>query len=112
MLKKTIEKLLSEKDRVIVAIDGPCASGKTTLAKQLSEGFDGFVIHMDDFFLRPEQRTKERFSEPGGNLDRERFWEEVLVPFRAEKEFSFRPYLCSKGILGERISVPKKRLQS
>ena len=34
---------------------------------------------MDDFFLRPEQRRPERFAEPGGNVDRERFAAEVLV---------------------------------
>ena len=52
-----IRQLLAEKDRVIVAIDGNCASGKTTLTAQLAEHFDCNVFHMDDFFLRPEQRT-------------------------------------------------------
>ncbi len=110
MVEKVIKKLLSEKSRVIVAIDGPCASGKTTLAAKLCEKFDGFVIHTDDFFLRPEKRTPGRLSEPGGNLDRERFLDEVLVPLRAGNDFSFRPYLCSVGALGEKITVPKKAL--
>ena len=75
-----IEKLMQKKSFVSIAIDGGAASGKTTLAKVLSEKYHAPVIHMDDFFLRPEQRTPERFAEPGGNLDRERFLREV-VPY-------------------------------
>ena len=47
-----IETLLAEQEHVFVAIDGPCASGKTTLARNLNERFGGNVLHMDDFFLR------------------------------------------------------------
>ena len=65
-------------ESIIIAIDGGSASGKTTLAKILSEKYDCNVFHIDDFFLRPEQRTPERFAEIGGNFDRERFQGEVL----------------------------------
>ena len=61
----------------IIAIDGRAASGKSTLAQQLGELLDADVIHMDDFFLPPSLRTKERLSEPGGNVHYERFAEEV-----------------------------------
>lgn len=60
-----IERVYTERERVFVAIDGPCTSGKTTLATVLQRRFGGNVLHMDDFFLRPEQRTPERFAEPG-----------------------------------------------
>ena len=63
--KHQINMLLEEKNFVIVAIDGKCTSGKTTLASQLAEIYDCNVFHMDDFFLRPEQRTPERFAEVG-----------------------------------------------
>ena len=59
-----IETLLAERDCVFVAIDGPCTSGKTTFAAMLNRRFGGNVLHMDDFFLRPEQRTPERFANP------------------------------------------------
>lgn len=49
---RRIEMLLAEQEHVFVAIDGPCASGKTTLARNLNERFGGNVLHMDDFFLR------------------------------------------------------------
>jgi len=48
---RRIEMLLAEQEHMFVAIDGPCASGKTTLARNLSERFGGNVLHMDDFFL-------------------------------------------------------------
>ena len=50
---KQIDDLLTQKDAVIVAIDGKCTSGKTTLASKLAELYDCNVFHMDDFFLRP-----------------------------------------------------------
>ena len=60
--KAAIEALLAQNGTAIVAIDGKCTSGKTTLAAGLAEIFDCNVLHMDDFFLRPEQRTPERFA--------------------------------------------------
>ena len=68
--------------RVLVAIEGGSASGKTTLGELLQNVYGCPVFHMDDFFLRPEQRTEARFAQPGGNVDRERFLEEVLIPLR------------------------------
>ena len=44
----------------IVALDGRCAAGKTTLAARLQQRSGCNVVHMDDFFLRPAQRTKAR----------------------------------------------------
>lgn len=78
-----IDRKLEETERVIVAIDGSCASGKTTLAQLLHQAYGCSVFHMDDFFLQPRQRTPQRYAEPGGNVDRERFEEEVLAPLRA-----------------------------
>lgn len=105
-----IEQLLAERDRVVVTIDGPCASGKTTLANRLAEKFDCNLIHMDDFFLRPEQRTAERLAEAGGNFDRERFWEEIMNPIVRYDDITYRPYLCGEGKLGEPVLLPFKQL--
>lgn len=100
-----IEETKEGKDRILVAIDGRCASGKTTLAGELSAVLGCPVIHMDDFFLRPEQRTPERLAEPGGNLDRERFLEEVLLPLTAGKRVSYRPFVCKTMSLGNPIEI-------
>ena len=107
---KQIDDLLTQKDAVIVAIDGKCTSGKTTLASKLAELYDCNVFHMDDFFLRPEQRTPQRFSEVGGNVDYERFLEEVLLPLKSSKTFSYRPFDCSTFTLSDPVIVTPKRL--
>lgn len=109
-MQKEIDRLLQQKERVIVAIDGNCTSGKTTLAQQLAEAYDCTVFHMDDFFLRPEQRTPERFAETGGNIDYERFREEVLLPLTEGTAFSYRPFSCSTFTLSDPIAVQPKRL--
>ena len=108
--KKQIDELLAAKDTVIVAIDGKCTSGKTTLASKLAEIYDCNVFHMDDFFLRPEQRTPERFAEIGGNVDYERFREEVLLPLKSGKAFSYRPFDCSTFMLVAPVAVTPKKL--
>ena len=78
----------------ILAIDGRCASGKSTLGKQLAAEWNAALFHMDDFYLQPHQRTEERLAEPGGNVDRERFLEEVLLPLREGKPVSYRRFDC------------------
>ena len=108
--KHQINMLLEAKNFVIVAIDGKCTSGKTTLASQLAEIYDCNVFHMDDFFLRPEQRTPERFAEVGGNVDYERFHEEVLLPLKSGKTFSYRPFDCSTFTLAAPVTVAPKKL--
>lgn len=38
---------------ILIALDGRCGSGKTTLAAQLAERFPGSrIIHTDDYYLR------------------------------------------------------------
>ena len=109
-IKQQIDAKLAQKEYVIVAIDGPCTSGKTTLASQLETLYDCNVFHMDDFFLRPQQRTADRFAEVGGNIDYERFYEEVLTPLQKGLPFSYRPFDCSTFTLPEPIQVSPKKL--
>ena len=108
-VKEHIDSLLG-KGLVLVAIDGNCTAGKTTLAKSLSESYDCNVFHMDDFFLRPEQRTLQRYAEVGGNVDYERFLQEVLLPLKSGDEFSYRPFDCSTFALSEPVKVSPKKL--
>lgn len=105
-----IDALMGQKDVMIIAIDGKCTSGKTTLAAKLAESYDCNVFHMDDFFLRPEQRTPERFAEVGGNVDYERFSEDVLTPLKAGQSFSYRPFDCSTFTLADPVCVIPKKL--
>ena len=94
------------RDRVILALDGPCASGKTTLAGEMGRKFGWSVVHMDDFFLRPEQRTPERYALPGGNVDHERFLAEVLEPLRTGLPVRYRPFDCRTMELSGPVELP------
>ena len=105
-----IRRLLSQKERVIVAIDGRCGSGKTTLAAALQRQLHCSVFHMDDFFLRPEQRTEERLAVPGENVDHERFLEEVLLPLRSGQPVTYRPFSCAQQQLGSPVTTEPGQL--
>lgn len=102
-----IDRLLNEKPRVFAAIDGMCASGKTTLAKALEAVYGACVLHMDDFYLPHEKKTPERLRMPGGNADHERFLKEALMPLTKGEPFVYRPYSCAEGaLLPPRSCVP------
>lgn len=100
-----IDAALSKEKNIVIAIDGRCGSGKTTLASQLQAHYGCPVIPMDQFFLRPEQRTAQRLATPGENVDHERFLEEVLQPLEKGETFSYRPFDCSVMSLGAPITV-------
>ena len=90
-----IDKKRSESYSVALAIEGGSASGKSTLGEILREVYGCTVLHMDDFFLRPEQRTKERLAEVGGNVDYERFLSEVLIPLKEGRTIEYRRFDCT-----------------
>lgn len=100
-----LEELRDRGERAVIAIDGRCGSGKSTLAARLEEELGLPVVHMDHFFLRPDQRTRERLAKPGGNVDYERFLGEVLNPLAAGEAPGYRPYSCQTGELGPSITL-------
>lgn len=83
-------------DSMLIAVDGRCAAGKTTLAAKLQEELGCQVIHMDHFFLQPQQRTRQRMEEPGGNVDYERVLQEVMLPLSREEAAEYRRFDCQK----------------
>ena len=97
LLLRELEALLDQGKRMVVAIDGRCASGKSTLAAELHRRYSFAVVHMDHFFLRPEQRTPERYAQPGGNVDYERVLSEVLEPLRRGEWPEYQPFDCRAG---------------
>jgi len=110
-LLSRLDRRLAEKERVILAVEGGSASGKTTLAALLEQLYpESQVFHMDDFFLRPEQRTVERLEEPGGNVDYERFFQEVLLPLTRGEMVRYRPYDCHTQTVGGPIGKAPRAL--
>ena len=98
------------KGKVALAIEGGSAGGKTTLGNLLENVYGCTVFHMDDFFLQPHQRTSERFAEIGGNIDWERFLQEVLLPISKGKEVIYRKFDCSTMSLSEEMKMNPKSL--
>ncbi|NLG53365.1 MAG: hypothetical protein GX541_05255 [Clostridiales bacterium] len=104
-----IDELVNVKSVVKIAIDGMSGAGKTKLSSEIQEIYDCNVFHMDDFFLTPGLRTPERLSEPGGNVDYERFKREVSDNI-GRGGFSYRPYNCKTRAFSEPVKVPFKKL--
>lgn len=105
-----IDERLKEEKPLIMAIDGRCASGKTTLANRLGDKYGCSVVHMDHFFLKPEQRTTERLSTPGGNVDYERVLREVIIPIKERADVSYCPYDCQSGRLLDPIMIKSSKI--
>ena len=45
-----------------------------------------------------------------GNVDRERFAEEILVPLLKHETVNYRPFDCSTQTLGEAVTVTPKKI--
>lgn len=102
--------LLQQKTPAILAIDGRCGSGKTSLGRMLEEVFACSLVHMDDYYLPFEKRSQNWMEIPGGNMDLERFRAEVLEPFKHGAAVHYRPYCCQKGTMGEERLLPQTSL--
>ena len=78
-LNEQLNNLLMEKETILVSIDGPAASGKTTLASLLN----GYVFHIDDFFL--ENQDKYNHDIIGSNIDKEKIIN-ILTKIKSKNE--------------------------
>lgn len=105
-----LKKLIDKNKPLIIAIDGRCTSGKSSLGKLLGQVLDCNIFHMDDFFLPFEMKTRERLSQPGGNVHYERFEEEVLIALKNGKDVTYRPYSCYRCALDEPINIGFKNI--
>lgn len=100
-----VSRLLRTRQRVIAAIDGNSCAGKTTAAERLGALLCASVFHMDDYFLQPHMRTPERLALPGGNVDAERFLNDVLLPVSEGRPARVEPYDCRLDRLLEPVTV-------
>ena len=105
-----IKNLLKENEKLVIAIDGRCGGGKSTLGLLLKEQFDCNIFHMDDFFLPFEMKTAERLKKAGENVHYERFEEEILKPLENHKSITYRQYLCNIRDFSQPIKVELKNL--
>jgi uridine kinase len=93
-------------DRILVGIDGPGASGKSTLAELLS-GLLGCaaVVHVDDFYL-PSAVRDSRSGAAGALFDLPRLAEQVVLPAAAGQAVRYQRYDWDSDSLADRIEVP------
>jgi len=101
-----IQQLLDASDGpCLVTLDGPCASGKTTMTERLGRLFGAVVLHTDEYVVPHARKTAERLAIPGGNCEWERLTEEALIPWKENRNCWLQPYDCHADVLKPGIEV-------
>ncbi|MEV8388620.1 MULTISPECIES: uridine kinase [unclassified Streptomyces] len=92
--------------RFLIGIDGPGASGKSTLAGELVKHLPtARIVHVDDFYL-PSQERDARSGDIGPGFDLKRLRERVLAPASRGEDINYQKYDWDKDQLGDWVSVP------
>jgi uridine kinase len=90
---------------ILIGIEGFGGSGKTTLARKLSEALgNAYVVNIDDFIV------KERLTEPSwdkGGFDRKRLEEQVLLPASKGQTISYEELLWDTNTMSAPKVVPE-----
>ena len=95
----------------VLALDGRCGSGKTTLADRLAKQFPAsIVLHTDDFYLPPAQRLHGWEKLPCANMDLVRLRDEALRPAYAGRQVQYRAYSCREGTYQPTQTLPAQPL--
>ena len=97
-------------ERMLVTIDGPCASGKTTLAGKLAGVYSAAVVHTDDYVIPHARKTPERLAVPGGNCDADRLAGEVAAPWKRGETVMIRKYDCRNDRMLPEEKLPDCRM--
>lgn len=84
-----------------IGIDGPGASGKSTLAVGLAEALPNAVLVEGDDFYRPESDSKRSEVEIAGLFDLPRLASQVLIPHSLGEKLQYRRYSWEFGFLGD-----------
>lgn len=109
-LADEIDRRLAHVPCAVLAIDGRCGSGKTTLAALLAQTLPCRVVHMDDFYLPFAARRPDWRTTPLGNMDLGRLRREVLEPARLGEEITYRAYDCPHDALRPALLLPPRPL--
>lgn len=104
-LVTTLDTLSKDHQPLIIGIDGRSASGKTSLARFLTNEFKACVIHMDDFFLPALNQTPEQLAEPGGNIDFARFISQVKKPLQTRSSLTYQVFSCKKQAFIKEVTI-------
>jgi uridine kinase len=93
--------------RPIIGIDGPGASGKSTLAARLAAAFGGCtVVHGDDFYHPSESRPPEDDIGVGGLFDLDRLRDQAVRPAREGRATRYQVYDWGLDRLTDWVEIP------
>ena len=96
---------------LVLALDGRCGSGKTTLANGLAAQLPGCtLLRTDDFYLPPAQRIPDWAHTPCANMDLSRLRDEALRPAYAGQPVAYRAYSCREGAYLPPAQLPAQPL--
>ena len=96
---------------LVLALDGRCGSGKTTLANALAAQFPGCtLLRTDDFYLPPARRSPDWAHTPCANMDLTRLRDEALRPAYAGQPVAYRAYSCREGAFLPPAQLPAQPL--
>ena len=96
---------------LVLALDGRCGSGKTTLANALAAQLPGCtLLRTDDFYLPPARRSPDWAHTPCANMDLTRLRDEALRPAYAGQPVAYRAYSCREGAYLPPAQLPAQPL--
>jgi uridine kinase len=92
--------------RILVGLDGPGASGKSTLAEAVAAGLEGaVVVHTDDFYL-PRAGASASVDGVGARYDLARLARQVVAPAAGGGALRYQRYDWGSDTLTEWVDVP------
>ena len=103
-----IKNLIKEKNlsgRYIIAIDGPCAGGKSTFANGLKNAINANIVHMDDFYIPFKDRSKTWTTTIAGHMDYDRLYNNVIMPYVNNNETNYISYDCHNDKFMQKIDI-------
>ncbi len=100
---KTIIAVQPQGERLLIGIDGPGGSGKSTFARALGGVMGATVISMDEFYLPRHRRPTD--GDHGFQYDLERVRDEVLWPAQDGDPIRYQRYRWDDESLIEWVDV-------
>ena len=90
----SIQKLQSTVPCVIVGVDGPGGSGKSTIAKQIADAVNATLIHSDHFYKTVDKRDDTHASHQivSDKFDWDLLQKKVFDVAIPGKKISYQPY--------------------
>ncbi|WAH36718.1 uridine kinase family protein [Alicyclobacillus dauci] len=86
-------KLPTNRDTLLVGIDGGGAVGKSTIAEKMIELDENVtIVHMDDFYRPSQERNFVNPDIIGANFDWDRVRSQVLIPLRRDEQGRYQRY--------------------